>query len=59
MLCIKVKGDPKKIVQNFTDEGVIIDFREPNILRIAPAPLYNSFEDVYRLVGVIKNALYN
>jgi kynureninase len=30
--------------------GVITDWREPNVIRLAPVPLYSSFEDMYHLV---------
>jgi kynureninase len=33
-----------------------MDFREPDIIRATPAPLYNSFEDVYRIVQILKEA---
>ena len=29
--------------------GIIVDWREPNVIRIAPVPLYNSFQDIYTL----------
>ncbi|MDC2982375.1 kynureninase, partial [Bacteroidota bacterium] len=32
-------------------------WREPNVIRVAPVPLYNSFEDVYRFGEVLKQAL--
>ena len=38
----------KEIFDRLTESGVIADWREPNVIRIAPAPLYNSFYDVYR-----------
>lgn len=38
-------------------DGVVADWREPGILRLAPAPLYNRFEDVYSAVQAIKRAL--
>jgi kynureninase len=41
----------EKLVQN----GVIADWREPNVIRIAPVPLYNTFEDCYRFYEVLAN----
>lgn len=35
------------------------DFRRPNVIRIAPAPLYNSYADVYRFVTLVKEAFQN
>ena len=55
MLCLKFKENPKKVADQLKDEGVIVDFREPDIIRLAPAPLYNSYEDVYRVVELINN----
>ena len=37
--------------------GVIADWREPNVIRVAPAPLYNSFENVYKMVERLKALL--
>lgn len=39
-------------------EGITVDWREPNVIRFAPAPLYNSFEDIWRLVDAIKRAIH-
>ncbi|MGB2703144.1 MAG: kynureninase, partial [Chitinophagaceae bacterium] len=38
----------KEIFTQLTRQGVIADWREPNVIRVAPVPLYNSFEDIYR-----------
>ncbi|MFN0013753.1 MAG: kynureninase [Saprospiraceae bacterium] len=39
----------KALFDRMTDNGVLADWREPNVIRFAPVPLYNSFEDVWRL----------
>lgn len=57
MLSIQMKKDPKPLVKVFSEKGVILDFREPDILRITPAPLYNSYEDCFRLAQIMKDNL--
>lgn len=52
-LSIRVKTDPKKLVASLSEKGVICDFREPDIIRAAPAPLYNNFEDVYKFANAV------
>ena len=47
--------DGKKIFDKLTKEGVIADWREPNVIRIAPVPLYNSFDDIYRFGKIIQS----
>ena len=46
--------DGRKIFDILTDNGVIADWREPNVIRIAPVPMYNTFEDVYRFYEILK-----
>ena len=48
-------GFGKELFNKLTNEGVISDWREPNVIRMAPTPLYNSFEDVYRFGEMLKN----
>ncbi|HPH85831.1 MAG TPA: kynureninase, partial [Ferruginibacter sp.] len=50
MLMLK---DGKKIFDALIRAGVIADWREPNVIRVAPVPLYNSFSDVYRFGEII------
>lgn len=49
--------DGKKIFEELKKQSVIADWREPNVIRIAPVPLYNSFEDVYRFGEIILQML--
>jgi kynureninase len=52
-LSLLVEQNGKKIFDFLTNNNVIADWREPNVIRIAPAPLYNSFEDVYQLGKIL------
>ena len=45
------------MVKELSKNGVICDSRKPNIIRVAPAPLYNSFLDVLKFVRQLKNIL--
>jgi kynureninase len=45
----------KEIHNKLIENGVIVDYREPGVIRVAPAPLYCSFEDVYRFYEILKN----
>lgn len=50
--------DGKTIFDRIEANGVTCDFRHPNVIRVAPAPQYNSFEDAYRFVAILKNAIH-
>ena len=56
-LSILVKGDGRGIFKRLTDHGVFCDWREPNVLRMAPVPMYNSFEDVWRFGQALRAAV--
>ncbi len=56
-ISIRVKGGNKKLFDDITEEGVIADWRDPDVIRVAPVPIYNSYEDVYQFVEILKNAL--
>ncbi|MFI5153045.1 MAG: kynureninase [Chitinophagales bacterium] len=45
----------REIHQRMADAGIIVDYREPGVIRMAPAPLYNSFEDVFRIYEILKS----
>jgi kynureninase len=55
-LSLRVPGiDPEKLQGMLHSAGVVVDFRRPDVLRAAPAPLYSRFADVVRFVDVIKD----
>lgn len=56
-LSIQVKSANKSLFEAITKAGVIADWREPDVIRVAPVPLYNSFEDVYKFVEILTGAL--
>ncbi len=51
------KGGGRMIFDEITKNGVIADWREPDVIRIAPVPLYNTYEDIFHFVEILKNAL--
>lgn len=56
-LSIIAHGLGKSLHDTLTAGGVIADWREPNVIRCAPVPLYNSFEDVWRFGNILEDAL--
>ena len=53
-LSLRFKGEPKRLLQRLSAAGIICDFREPDIIRAAPAPLYNTYLDVFRFVKALE-----
>jgi kynureninase len=47
----------KEVFNALANEGVIADWREPNVIRVAPVPLYNTYEDVWCFGNIIQNIL--
>lgn len=58
-LSILVHGQGKPLFEQLMAAGVVVDWREPNVIRMAPVPMYNSFTDVYEFGQILKNALKN
>jgi kynureninase len=58
-LSIFMKINGKRVFDQLTRAGIIADWREPNVIRVAPVPLYNTFEEVFRFVEVFEKALTN
>ena len=53
MLCLRFKNNPKNWAHKLREHDIHVDFREPDIIRATPIPLYNSFADVYRMAEAI------
>ncbi|AZQ86221.1 kynureninase [Colwellia sp. Arc7-635] len=57
-LMINVAGlDGKAMFTELEKNGVTTDWREPNVIRVAPVPLYNSFQDIYHFVRILKECI--
>jgi kynureninase len=52
-LSVLAGSNARKLFDYLTQNGVVADWREPEVIRMAPVPLYNSFEDIYRLGEMI------
>ena len=52
-LSILAHDKPKALFEALVAEGVVCDFREPNVVRVAPVPLYNTFHEVWRFARVL------
>ena len=57
-LSIICKRNGKKTFNYLAENGVIGDWREPDVIRLSPVPLYNSFKDVYEAVKYLDKSLY-
>jgi kynureninase len=56
-LSIAAKGQGKKLFDTLTEKNVIADWREPNVIRIAPTPLYNSYEDCWKFGQILSESI--
>ena len=56
-ISISVKNGNKDLFNKITERGVIADWREPDVIRVAPVPLYNSYLDVYKFYKILEDIL--
>ncbi|WP_026462202.1 kynureninase [Adhaeribacter aquaticus] len=56
-LSLLINKNGREVFQKLTDAGIIVDWREPNVIRVAPTPLYNTFADVFYFIQVLKGSL--
>jgi kynureninase len=56
-LQVKSNASGRTVFERLEASGVTCDWREPDVIRVAPVPLYNRYEEVYRFVEILRNAL--
>lgn len=56
-LSLKISTPGPGFLKSLEDKGVVCDFREPNIVRAAPAPLYNTYTEIYQFVEILAEEL--
>ncbi|MUP46765.1 kynureninase [Gramella sp. BOM4] len=56
-LSVFLHGEGRELFKFLMDNGVITDWREPNVIRLAPAPFYCSFEDMYEFGQILKKGI--
>ncbi len=58
-LSVFLHGEGRELFNYLMEQGVITDWREPNVIRLAPAPFYCSFEDMYQFGQILKQGILN
>lgn len=56
-LSLVIERNGKIIHEQLTEHGVISDWRHPDVIRVAPVPLYNSFNDIYQFGRLLSKAI--
>ena len=56
-LSLRVRPDARAVVGALEAAGVVADFREPDVIRVAPVPLYNTFHEVWRFARLLSLCL--
>lgn len=46
-----------RVMEVLEEQGIVLDERKPDVIRVAPAPLYNTFTDVFDFIEAFKEAL--
>ena len=58
-LSIRIRNHSEQVFRSLVDQGIIVDYRRPDVIRAAPVPLYNSFCDVLHLCSALGHCLGN
>ena len=54
-LSLVAEHNGREIFNKLTAAGIVADWREPDVIRMAPVPLYNTFEDVFRVGAALES----
>ena len=52
-LSLLVHQDPHQLFERLKENDIVVDYREPNVIRVAPAPLYNTYQEVFQFYEVV------
>jgi kynureninase len=58
-LSVFFHGQGKELFHYLTQNGVVVDWREPNVIRFAPVPFYTRYVDIYKFGQILKEAIFN
>jgi kynureninase len=58
-LSVFLHGEGRSLFEYLMKNGVIIDWREPNVIRLAPVPLYCSYQEIYHFGQILKQGILN
>jgi len=56
-LSLLVSDGARGVFDLLRSRGVVGDFRQPDVIRLSPTPLYNTFHEVWRVAGLLAEAL--
>ncbi|HSJ12601.1 MAG TPA: hypothetical protein VK916_07930, partial [Gillisia sp.] len=56
-LSVFLHGEGRELFNYLMENGVITDWREPNVIRLAPAPFYCSFEEMFEFGQILKKGI--
>ena len=56
-LSVVLHGEGKELFHYLMKQGVVTDWREPAVIRLAPVPLYTTFEEMYEFGQILKTGI--
>jgi kynureninase len=56
-LSLRVRSKNRRILEDLIANGVTVDWREPDVIRVAPVPLYNTFSEIFEFSQILKRVV--